>query len=118
MFSAQGLNKLNILCFITVVSQDTKMSLTPEKKRKEYRSDQFKTTIPEKKTVSSLSLLIPIFSLKIDNFTFIMRKTQNRLNKNVMNTEGHLRCWWMPMDDVVQLSIVLVSNINTANKNF
>ena len=118
MFSAQGLNKLNILCFVTVVSQDTKMSLTPKKKRKEYRSDQFKTTIPEKKTISSLSLLIPVFSLKIDNFTFIMRKTQNRLNKNVMNTEGHLKCWWMPMDDIVQLSIVSISNINTANKSF
>lgn len=119
MFSAQGLNKLNILCFITVVSQDTKMSLTPKKKRKEYRSDQFKTTIPDKKkTISSLSLLIPVFSLKIDNFTFIMRKTQNRLNKNVMHTEGHLKCWWMPMDDIVQLSIVSISNINTANKSF
>lgn len=47
-----------------------------------------------------------------------MRKTQNRLNKNVMNTEGDLRCWWMPMDDIVQLTIVLISNINTANKSF
>ena len=94
------------------------MSLTPKKKRKEHRSDQFKTTIPEKKTISSLSLLIPVFSLKIDNFTFIMRKTQNRLNKNVMHTEGHLKCWWMPMDDIVQLSIVSISNINTANKSF
>ena len=116
VFSAQGLNKLNILCFITVVSQDTKMSLTPKKKRIQIRPIQ--NYHSRKKTVPSLSLLIPVFSLKIDNFTFIVRKTPNRLNKNVMNTEGHLKCWWMPMDDIVQLSIVSISNINTANKSF
>ena len=83
-------------------------------KRKEYRSDQFETTNPEKKPVPSLSPLIPVFSFSY--FTF--KKTPNRLNKNVMNTEGHLKCWWMPMDDIVQLSIVSISNINTANKSF
>ena len=89
-------------------------------KRKEKNTDQTNSKLPfqKKKTISSLSLLIPVFSLKIDNFTFIMRKTQNRLNKNVMHTEGHLKCWWMPMDDIVQLSIVSISNINTANKSF
>ena len=86
-------------------------------KRKEYRSDQFETTIPEKKPSHPFPFL-SLFSLKIDNFTFIVRKTPNRLNKNVMNTEGHLKCWWMPMDDIVQLSIVSISNINTANKSF